>query len=375
MLASSTGSPPRAPTRILAIKLADIGDLLLITPALRALRQKYPSATLDVLVTPNSAAALENLSLVDNVLILDKYEYDRPLGVFRLRRLWKLVGFARTLRAQHYDIVLLFHHLSLRFGALKHALLMLATGAACRIGLDNGRGWFLTHRVPDQGFGVRHEMDYFLELARAAGAPEVSRQVEVGLTDADRTVAAGLLPPSDRPIIALHPGSGGYSLARRWDLVKFAQLGRRLRQECGARMVILGTRADGTDELEAALQGEVINLGGRTTLSQLAAVLARCQLLVGADSGVLHVAAAVGTPTIALFGPTNHRAWAPVLPPEKLTIIRSDIACSPCAYTQQGLGTPAGCRERTCMEMISVESVYEAAVSALARGKEPDEQG
>jgi ADP-heptose:LPS heptosyltransferase len=286
-----------------------------------------------------------------------------------------LVGFARRLRARRYDTVVLFHHLSLRFGAFKHALLVLATGAAWRIGLDNGRGWFLTHRVPDQGFGVKHELDYFLELAAAAGAPAVSRRVEVGLTDSDRTVAAELLLPTDRPTVALHPGSGGYSLARRWDLVKFARLGQRLRQECGARMVIVGTRADGTDELEAALGGEAINLGGQTTLPQLAAVLARCELLIGADSGVLHVASAVGTPTIALFGPTNHLAWAPSLPPERLTIIRSGIACSPCAYTQQGLGTPAGCLDRTCMALISVQSVYEAAVTALARGKEPDEPG
>ncbi len=375
MLAPSISNPSHVPTRILAIKLADIGDLLLITPALRALRQKYPSAALDVLVTPNNAAVLENLSLVDNVLTLDKYQYDHPLQVFRFGRLRALVGFARTLRAQHYDTVLLFHHLSLRFGALKHGLLSLTTGAACRIGLDNGRGWFLTHRVPDRGFGVKHELDYFLELAAAAGAPAVSRRVEIGLTDSDRSVAARLLPPADRPTIALHPGSGGYSLARRWDLIKFAQLGERLHQAGGARMVIVGTRADGTDDLATALGGQAINLGGRTTLPQLAAVLARCELLIGADSGVLHIASAVGTPTIALFGPTNHLAWAPSLPSDRLTLIRSGIACSPCAYTQQGLGTPAGCPERTCMAMISVQSVYEAAVSALARGKGPDDQG
>ena len=200
----------------------------------------------------------------------------------------------------------------------------------------------------------------------------MSKGVQIGLTAADQTVAAELLPSSDRPTVALHPGSGGYSLARRWDTARFAGLGERLRRVCGARIVIVGTGADGTDELEAALDGEVINLGGQTTLTQLAAVLARCQLLVGADSGVLHVASAVGTPTVALFGPTNHRAWAPALPPEKLTIIRSGIVCSPCAYTQQGLGTPAGCLKRTCMVLISVDSVFKAAASALANGKEPD---
>jgi heptosyltransferase-2 len=363
-----------SPTRILAVKLADIGDLLLITPALRALRRAYPAATLDVLLPSRGAAALANLSFIDDLLLFDKYPFDSPLQALRSGRWGELIRFARRLRGRDYDTVILFHHLSLRFGALKHAALVLATGAPCRIGLDarDGRAWFLTHRVLDQGFGAKHELDYWLDLAAAAGAPAVSRQVEIGLTDEDIATAVELLPPADRPTVAIHPGSGGYSLARRWGLEKFAGLGERLRQECDARVLVVGTQADGVDDLAASLGGNVINLGGRTTLTQLAAVLARCDLLVGADSGVLHVASAVGTSIVALFGPTNHRAWAPALPPDRLTVIRSGIACSPCSYTRQGLGTPAGCPERTCMALISVDQVFQAAETALARKKETD---
>ena len=354
------------PHRILAIKLADMGDLLLITPALRALRQAYPAATLDVLVTPRSAAALDNLALVDNLLLFDKYPFDYPLQALRSGRWGKLLRFARRLRARQYNTVILFHHLSLQFGALKHAALTLATGAARRIGLDNGQSWFLTHRVPDPGFGAKHELDFWLDLAAAAGAPAGSRHVEIELTDADRAVATELLPVTDRPTIALHPGSGGYSLARRWELEKFAQLGHRLSSR--ARLVVVGVPADGADELAAQLGDCALDLSGRTTVAQLAAVLARCDLLVGADSGVLHVASAVGAPTVALFGPTNHRAWAPALPPDKLNIVRSGSACSPCAYTHHGLGAPEGCPQRTCMAMITVGQV-QAAVELTLAGK------
>ncbi len=165
--ASGTLSP--APSRILAIKLADIGDLLLITPALSALRRAYPDAALDVLTTPNGASAIRGSSLVDDLLLFDKVSFDSPGQTLRAANWGQLLGFARGLRGRRHDTVLLFHHLSLPFGALTHAALSLATAAPCRIGLDNGRGWFLTHRVPDPGFGVKHEVDVWLDLAAAAG--------------------------------------------------------------------------------------------------------------------------------------------------------------------------------------------------------------
>ena len=317
------------PSRILAIKLADMGDLLLITPALRALREAYPDAMLDVLVTQRSAAVFNHLPLFDNLLTFDLFGYRRqsqrpveshagPHSIFFLLRLFGLrqlvapLRFSRQLRARRYDTVILFHHLTLPGGAIKHAAMTFSTGARRRIGLDNGRGWFLTQRVPDPGFGFKHELDFALDLAAAAGAPAVSRQVEIGMTAADQAWAAEMVPPDERPTVALHTGSGGYSPARLWGLEHFAEVGRRTSST--ARLVIVGTPADGTEKLASQLE-EAIDLGGQTTVTQLAAVLARCDLLVGADSGVLHVASAVGTPTVALFGPTNHRAWSPVLPP------------------------------------------------------------
>ena len=361
-------------TRILAVKLADMGDALLVTPALQALRQRYPAARLDVLVTPQSAAVLQELAIIDELIPLDKTPFDHPLQALRSGRWRELLALARRLRGGRYDMVILFHHLSLPFGALKHALLMLATGARRRIGLDNGRGWFLTERVADDGFGARHEVSYWLALAAAAGA-EIGDQAagpkpELVVGADDRAFAERLLPAGDQQTIALHPGSGGYSLARRWDVDKMVELGRRLAPR--AQLVIVGTPADGTEELAAGLGRDAVNLGGRTTVGQLAAVLARCDLLVGADSGVLHVASAVGTPTVALFGPTNHEAWAPLLPADRLRIVRAGSACSPCAYTRQGLGAPEGCPQRTCMAMISVAQVQRAA-EALLMGREESE--
>ncbi len=156
--------PPNA--HILVVKLAGIGDLLLATPALRSLRETYPQARIDLLVTPDSAGLLNGWEVINNIIVLDKYVFDymkqivkHPRALLPLKELWS------TLHAGKYDAVLLFHHLTLPFGRLKHQLLMRATGAKWRVGLDNGHGWFLNVHVKDDGFGAKHEAEYCMAIA------------------------------------------------------------------------------------------------------------------------------------------------------------------------------------------------------------------
>src|SRR2546427_8103895 len=172
--------PPDA--HILVVKLATIGDLLLATPALRALRETYPQARIDLLVTPASAGLLDDWEVIDHVIVLDKYLFDypqqmlkNPRNLLRLRPLW------HDLRDGHYDAVLLLHHLTLPFGRLKHQLLLRATGAQWRVGLDNGHGWFLNVRVKDNGFGAMHEAEYYLAVAGAVGAKTKDKRLVVPL--------------------------------------------------------------------------------------------------------------------------------------------------------------------------------------------------
>ncbi|HKV00856.1 MAG TPA: hypothetical protein VJQ26_01960, partial [Ktedonobacteraceae bacterium] len=156
--------PPGA--HILVVKLATIGDLLLATPALRALRETYPQARIDLLVTPASAGLLDDWEVIDHVIVLDKYLFDYPQQLLENpRNLLRLSPLWHTLREGDYDAVLLLHHLTLFFGRLKHQLLMRATGAKWRAGLDNGHGWFLNVRVKDRGFGAMHEAEYNLAVA------------------------------------------------------------------------------------------------------------------------------------------------------------------------------------------------------------------
>ena len=119
-------------SRILAVELADIGDLILTTPALAALRETYPMAQLDILTTPHAAPILEGTGLVDHVILFDKFAFDHPSQLIKRENWRKGWDLAQTLRAGRYDAVLIFHHLTTRFGALKYAALALTTGAPHR---------------------------------------------------------------------------------------------------------------------------------------------------------------------------------------------------------------------------------------------------
>ena len=369
--------------RILVIKMAGIGDLLLATPALRALRETYPHAHIDLLVTPDSAGILNGWQVIDRIIVLDKYLFDypqqfltRPHNLLRLKPLW------RDLRDGHYDAVLLLHHLTLPFGRLKHQLLLRATGAQWRVGLDNGHGWFLNVRVKDNGFGAMHEAEYYLAVAGAVGAKTKDKRLVVPLSEADHRQAWQLLyehetPQNIRhPIIAMHPGSGGYSTARRWAPERFAQLADTLYSSVGGQLLLLG----GPEEAELhqhiidMMHSEmpVRSMAGRGSIKVTAALLEQVDLFIGNDSALVHLAVAAGTPTVAIFGLTNAQAWGPFADEkagQQALIVRLNLPCMPCFYRGHDLGTPEGCATRDCLALLGVDPVATAARRLLTKTK------
>ncbi len=380
--------------RILVVKLATIGDLLLATPALRALRETYPRARIDLLVTPASAGLLNDWELIDKVIVLDKYLFDypqqllkNPLNLLKLGPLW------HDLRGGQYDAVILMHHLTLFFGRLKHQLLMRGTGAKWRVGLDNGHGWFLNVRVKDDGFGAMHEADYCLALANAVGASTGDKRLTIPLSHEERRQARLLVyggdepmtfelepevlagkpnTPFARPIIAMHPGSGGYSTARRWGQERFAQLADTLYRDFGGQLLLVGGPEEArlhqqiTDMMRSNMP--VRSLAGKSTIKVTAAVLELADLFIGNDAGPMHLAAAVGTPTVAIFGLSNSQAWGPYTgnaPERRAIVVKLDLPCIPCFYSGHLLGTPEGCMTRDCLGMLGVDPVAAAARKLL----------
>lgn len=344
--------------RLLVVKLADIGDVLTATPALRALRETFPEARIDLLTTP-AASQVVPASLVNTLWTAPRNLVARPVGLPAAAKL--LVG----LRRVRYDAVLFLHHLTLASGVLKYRLLAGVTGAPVLAGLDNGKGAWLTHPVADEGFGVHHEVSYSLQIAAALGASPSEVRLAPRCEASDRAYVSGLVSQAPRgPRVALHPGSGGYSLARRWEPAKWAAVADALVETYGASIVLVGTPADGAQAVQQAMRRPAIDVSGKTSLPQLAAVLEQCDLFLGADSGVMHLAAATGVPVVALFGPSNHGAWAPWTPGSRSVVVRLGIGCSPCSYVGHSVGLRDGCWHRSCMADLQPAQVL-AAVERL----------
>jgi heptosyltransferase-2 len=363
--------------RILAVKLADLGDLLTTTPALQALRAAHPSARIDLLVPPRSADLLKDAGYIDRIVTFDKFAFDSLRGLLDIRGIVQTVSFLARLRAARYDAIAIFHHYTSRWGTLKFAILALASGSRVRAGIDNGRGGFLTHRLPDEGFGAMHEAEYWLGVAALLGAdatPGWRSRIPVG--EDDKTAAQSLLASFGKeratPLLAIHPGAGAYSRARIWPVAGFGMVAKGLIKSHGTSVVILG----GPDEVEAASQleqligdaGRVLNLAGRTGIHQTAAIVAECDLFLGNDSGPMHIAAAVQTPVVAVFGPSNSRAWGPYTPAGEVSrhaIVSRDLPCMPCFYRAHDLGLREGCGTRPCLTGLSHVPVLRACREAL----------
>jgi heptosyltransferase-2 len=368
-----------ANARILVIKLAGIGDGLLIMPALRALRETYPNADIDLLTRYIPAQVFQSWDVLNDIIVINP----RPEGTkldqkFTLtQRLSLLNRLLKRLQAKRYDAVLLFHHLLPLQSRLTFQALTLATGARWRIGLDNGHGWFLNVKVQDEGFGTRHEAEYYLAVAEAVGATSTDKRLSIPLTDEERQQARCIVYGCDEPtvqqgpIIAMHPGCSILSTARRWAPERFAQLADTLYHDFGGQLLLLGSpdEAPIREEVMRFMQSDMPrrSLSGRESIKLTAAVIELCDLFVGNDSGLMHLATAVDTPTVAIFGLTNHKAWGPYTGgiPGRATVVRLDLPCMPCYFHGRTIGTPEGCATRDCLTLLQVDPIVAAARKML----------
>lgn len=346
-----------ADERILLVQLADIGDLVLTTPAIAALRESRPQAEIDLLASELALPLLPD-GLVDRRIPFWRGAGSVSRDFFAPTNLRSLAA----LRARRYDAVVFFHHFSLRAGVFKFWLLAKASGARRIIGLKNHNIGFLTDNIDDEGFGARHQAQYWLDLVALLGASNRPRPAQVKR----EAMPHDLLPPSAKPMVVIHAGSGGYSPARRWSPESFAAVGNRLKAEFDAQIVLVGKAEDDCQLVESGLREPPINLAGKTNLPQLADVCAHAQLFIGADSGATHIAAAAGAPVVSVFGPSNPAAWRPWQPEGNTTVLRSGVECSPCSYFGHSIGAREGCEARTCMKLVRPEQVMAAARRALA---------
>ena len=341
-----------APRRILVVKLDHLGDVITATPALRALRDAHPGADIDLLLAPSVAPLFEGSSLATRVLTYDSPRFHRgprettdprpalPAGA-RYDTIVELRGDTRTLRlpfqvgaTRRFErgTVRLRNWIRRRFGALRAPL---------------------------------HEVETNFEIVRPllrARGPEAPPPVEAHVTAAAcvsvtwRLAEAGIA--EDRPIVTVHPGASWRP--RAWLPERFAAIADWIEAHYDARVVYVGSA--GERDVEAAVRsrtrGSAVPMFGTLSIPELAALLQRSRLLIGNDSGIAHLAAACGTPVVALFGPQDPRRFRPWAEPGRAVALHHPVPCFPCDQTR--CVRP----ELPCVNLIEIAEV-EAAARAL----------
>jgi lipopolysaccharide heptosyltransferase II len=357
LAARSAGDTVEPPRRILVVDLDNMGDLLLATPAIRALRRRVPRAALHALVSDYSAPVLRGSPHVDELLTCPKGIATGPLRA-RLALAWRL-------RRRRYDLGVI---LEAHWGYAGFAeLLLAAAGVPRRIGRDLGKHRdLLTAAAPIR---QQHWIESYLEVVALVGAAPDGDRMDFPRdpaddADADAWCRARGLPRS-APVV-LFPGGTLHLISRRWGVEGFAAVGDALARAWGAPIVILGGAADAplADDLVRRMRMPAVSAAGALSLGATGALLRRCRLFITNDSGPMHIAAAVGAPTVAILGPTDPAVFGPRGTPHE--IVRVPLPCSPCIRVGDFADCPITPRE-LCLRSVTPESVVAAAERLLAR--------
>lgn len=357
--------PTFQPRRILVIRLDLIGDLVLSMVVVRVLKRTYPNAEIDLISVPASAKVIEGDPDVTRLLGYDPNIWRRPKALFQQKNWRELRTLLKTLHEREYDLAIsVFGKWAGVLAALSGARRTLGFGRESFPGLmtDSIAG---KHWTPGE---KKHEVDYCLDLAQAAGAnieledryPHLSIPAQVA-DEVERLLAAEGIQ-AQRPLVACHV-SANNGQSKRWPVPYWAALLDLLIREEHAQVVLTGAPNDLPliEKITARMHEQAHNLAGKTSLTQLAALLKRADLLISGDSGPMHMASAVETPLIAIHGPTDPALSGPVS--HHATILRSDIWCSPCYQAKE----TADCRFFTtqCMKDISPAQVLSVAREKL----------
>jgi heptosyltransferase I len=339
---------PRTP-RILLVKLSSLGDVIHALPTLEALRALYPRGRLVWLVEEAQAPLLSGHPALDEVWAVPRLNPGKKGAAGDLQKIW---GAARRVRAEPFDLVLDLQ------GLMKSALWVALARSERKVGYDRSRelSWLaLTERLPlfDP---EAHAVLRYLNLARHLGAPAGPPRFRFGFSLSENV--DHVLPPAGvRPLAVLHPGARWPT--KLWPAEHWARLADWLAREHGFQVAITGSRGDRGLIREIIAQSEVppLNLAGRTTLAELAAVLKTARVAVTADTGPMHLAAALGAPVAALFGPTAPWRTGPF--GDGHQVVRLALPCSPCFRRQ--------CPEPRCLTELPLSLAQDAVEKILVR--------
>lgn len=337
--------------RVLIRAVNWVGDAVMTTPAIGAVREYFPQAEIMLLANPLVSQLFSPHPWVDRVITFDRNgEHKGIAGRIRL---------ASQLRKQAFDAVIILPN------SFDSALVPWLAGIPIRLGKgSDGRGILLTETYrPEARLFICHEVEYYLGLVRHFGVTGQASVPFLSTTAVEDQDAAALLAgngiQSGDFVLGINPGAS-FGSAKRWYPDRFAAVAEQLSRQKNARVVIFGGpgETDIAAEIEQQLSGACLNLAGKTTVRGLMALIRKCNLFITNDSGPMHIAAAFGVPLVAIFGSTDHATTSPYT--DKAVIVRKEVECAPCKLRE----CPT---DHRCMTAVTADDVVMAALELLEK--------
>lgn len=336
--------------RVLIVRTDRIGDVVLSTPAIQALREAWPDSYIAAMVSPQARDIVEGNPYLDETIVFDKNKFRGLAGA---------IGFSRKLRKGRFDVALVLHPLR-----RVHIILWLA-GIKKRIGFDRKSGFLLTDRIPHtKQLGEKHEIDYNLDVLRAAGIEPGKKELFVPVKPDDKLKMRRILRENgifeNDDYVVIHPAASCPS--KRWPAERFAQAADDIIEKFRKKVVVVAGAADSRfgQAVREAMTNGALDLSGDLSVGELAALLAGAKLLISNDSGPVHIAAALGVPVVAIFGRNqpglSFKRWGPA--GKNDIILHKDVGCLSCLAHECKIGFK-------CLLAIEPREVIEAAGKLL----------
>ncbi len=324
--------------KILVVNVNWLGDCVMTLPVFEALKDKYPHSYVAVMATIRLKGLFEHNSYIDEVIEFDERTAQSSLN--------SKIAFVAALRKKKFDTAFFIHR------SFTRILICFLAGIRERVGYKRSKTFFiLNSKIKAPCINSVHRSEYYFHLFKASGIMIKNSIPEISVTEREKKYAAALLREYKNKykyMVAVNPSSNW--ILKRWSKDNFALLVNKL-NEIGCAVFLIGTKSDKpvADEVESKSGKIALNLAGKTTLRELAAVLGQMDLIVSSDSGPAHLAAALGIDTIILFGPTSPAITAPK--GNKVHIFKKDIPCQIPCYKLD-------CEDNQCMALITPDEVF-----------------
>ncbi len=347
----STGKSLEGAKNILIRGTNWIGDAVMTIPAVNAVRNTFPKSRISVLAKPWVAEIYQLCPAVDEIIL-----FHDPGAHSGIQGKLKLAG---ELRTKRFDAAILMQN------AIEAAIISFLAGIPIRAGYNSdGRGFLLTHSVQrTKAIREVHQIDYYMEMVKSFGCKLTGKSVCLQLDRESAAVSGDIFQQhgikEKKLLIGVAPGAT-YGPAKRWFPERFAAVTDRLIDEFDAQAILFGSLEDrkSAERVGEKARHPLIDLSGKTNLKQAIAVIARCDLFISNDSGLMHIAGALNVPLVAIFGSTNPVTTSPV--GNKSIVVHKNVSCSPCLKEV----CPTDFR---CMDMVSIDDVYETARDLLKK--------